>query len=450
MPEEIQISVQASPTESVSTLPCAICRRQFSRYTCPQCNIPYCSLTCFRSESHSNCSETFYQKELESDVRSAPSASEEEKRKMMELLKQFEQESTDDDLLIPDADEEEDTGDELAYRLGGMDLDSASYDDIWAALTPAERDKFMRALQDPNSELTQQLLASEELEKERIEPWWETPTGMDADAEDQIPSDASKKAELHRRYGTKPPVMQVPSSMLNTPSVPGKSPMLLYNICAVCITYAYITRSLATSPLSSVSPSNPEYEEARATVSRLLPFLADRKSTMVYPSLSNVVTDIWSRFEPGTMTPPFFSILLRDAVVLLLPSSVTVVSTASSLEGSSPDLSSHPSAKVLRVFSDLSYLLAHHRPTQQPQTTANTNGGMEKPKPSHVAHKLTFYAAHVVGVPPLLLRALVDELRVCATGMEREETVVKGASHELRGERPVGAAPPKARIEEIS
>ncbi|PCH44112.1 hypothetical protein WOLCODRAFT_164926 [Wolfiporia cocos MD-104 SS10] len=183
MPEEIQISAQASPTESVSTLPCAICRRQFSRYTCPQCNIPYCSLTCFRSESHSNCSETFYQKELESDVRSAPSASEEEKRKMMELLKQFEQESMDDDLLIPDADEE-DTGDELAYRLGGMDLDSASYDDIWAALTPAERDKFMRALQDPNSELAQQLLASEELEKERTEPWWEMPMGMDADAED--------------------------------------------------------------------------------------------------------------------------------------------------------------------------------------------------------------------------------------------------------------------------
>lgn len=25
------------------------CRRQFSRYTCPKCNIPYCSLICFRS-----------------------------------------------------------------------------------------------------------------------------------------------------------------------------------------------------------------------------------------------------------------------------------------------------------------------------------------------------------------------------------------------------------------
>lgn len=29
------------------------CRRQFSKYTCPTCNIPYCSLTCFRSEVRS-------------------------------------------------------------------------------------------------------------------------------------------------------------------------------------------------------------------------------------------------------------------------------------------------------------------------------------------------------------------------------------------------------------
>jgi hypothetical protein len=26
------------------------CRRQFSRYTCPRCNLLYCSLPCFRAE----------------------------------------------------------------------------------------------------------------------------------------------------------------------------------------------------------------------------------------------------------------------------------------------------------------------------------------------------------------------------------------------------------------
>lgn len=26
------------------------CRRQFSKYTCPKCNVPYCSLICFRSQ----------------------------------------------------------------------------------------------------------------------------------------------------------------------------------------------------------------------------------------------------------------------------------------------------------------------------------------------------------------------------------------------------------------
>ena len=32
------------------------CRRQFSRYTCPRCNLLYCSLSCFRAEVSQNLS----------------------------------------------------------------------------------------------------------------------------------------------------------------------------------------------------------------------------------------------------------------------------------------------------------------------------------------------------------------------------------------------------------
>ncbi|KAH9951173.1 hypothetical protein B0H21DRAFT_355921 [Amylocystis lapponica] len=47
----VQISSGASTSsEPLANIPCAICRRQFSKYSCPRCNIPYCSLTCFRSE----------------------------------------------------------------------------------------------------------------------------------------------------------------------------------------------------------------------------------------------------------------------------------------------------------------------------------------------------------------------------------------------------------------
>ncbi|XP_077863313.1 zinc finger HIT domain-containing protein 2-like [Saccoglossus kowalevskii] len=39
---------------------CKLCLKQFSRYTCPRCNIPYCSVSCYKSEAHSSCSEQFY------------------------------------------------------------------------------------------------------------------------------------------------------------------------------------------------------------------------------------------------------------------------------------------------------------------------------------------------------------------------------------------------------
>lgn len=29
---------------------CSSCRRQIAKYTCPKCNLPYCSLACFRSQ----------------------------------------------------------------------------------------------------------------------------------------------------------------------------------------------------------------------------------------------------------------------------------------------------------------------------------------------------------------------------------------------------------------
>ncbi|KAH8116507.1 hypothetical protein DFH11DRAFT_1462289, partial [Phellopilus nigrolimitatus] len=51
------------------------CHRQVSRYTCPSCNLAYCSIACFRSDEHAQCSESFYKRELESEISTQPSAS---------------------------------------------------------------------------------------------------------------------------------------------------------------------------------------------------------------------------------------------------------------------------------------------------------------------------------------------------------------------------------------
>jgi len=79
---------------------------------------------CIYCQSHSQCSETFYRKEVESGINSEPSKTAEEKLQMVELLKRLEQQSQEDDqtLLETDDDMNEDAASDLAQRLGGMDI----------------------------------------------------------------------------------------------------------------------------------------------------------------------------------------------------------------------------------------------------------------------------------------------------------------------------------------
>ncbi|KII87478.1 hypothetical protein PLICRDRAFT_664480 [Plicaturopsis crispa FD-325 SS-3] len=403
--------------ESSEKAPCAICRRQFSKYTCPTCNIGYCSLTCFRSEAHAQCSETFYRKEVESDIHSEPSKTTEERLKMMEMLKRFEQDSAEDDIdALADNDDETD----LSRRLANVDLSAASSDYLWSLLTPDERDKFTRAFDDPSSELAQQLLTSEELERERYEPWWEAPS-----------LNVEENEALHpgsfKRYGASPQLMTVPSNM-RKPLPLGSS--LIYNICLVCIAYAYVTRHLAVSPLSSASSNEVEHEESRNLISRLVPFLTDNKSKTVHPTLSSAVTDIWSRFDADTMPGSFFYVVLRDASSLLRPAPVMEVPHQSSFTGSPDiDLSTHPCLKSILVFSDLVALFEQHRPARA----------------NHIVHKLTFYAAQIIGTPSEILTALADE--VLARSRTAEAERVSASAERLT---PSSSRRPENDIERLS
>ena len=49
-----------------------------------------------------------------------------------------------------------------------------------------------------------------------------------------------------------------------------------------------------------------------------------------------------------------------------------------------------------------------------------TLGPPQKAKPNHIVHKLTFYAAHVLGTPGPMLRVLADEASMRAMSFEKE------------------------------
>lgn len=83
-------------------------------------------------------------------------------------------------------------------------------------LTEKERAKFMKAFQNPTSELSQQLLASPELEKEITAPWWEFPSNT--------------TEATHILHGPKPEGIPIPDTMLR-PTTDG--PLLVYNVSAI-------------------------------------------------------------------------------------------------------------------------------------------------------------------------------------------------------------------------
>ena len=99
-------------------------------------------------------------------------------------------------------------------RLAWNIEDAASPDTIWEVLSPSEREKFLRALQDPTSEVAKELLASEELRRNIREPWWEDKRSRDE----------------HGEAPEEPVMITIPVAMLKP--VPNR-PLLAYNLAAI-------------------------------------------------------------------------------------------------------------------------------------------------------------------------------------------------------------------------
>lgn len=96
---------------------CALCRQHAAQYNCPQCNVPYCSLSCYQAPQHAACARPFADAALRNELGAAaaakqheratidadddefdlhgegggsgPRASEEERKKMMDVLRRL-------------------------------------------------------------------------------------------------------------------------------------------------------------------------------------------------------------------------------------------------------------------------------------------------------------------------------------------------------------------------
>ncbi|XP_062870098.1 zinc finger HIT domain-containing protein 2 [Trichomycterus rosablanca] len=175
-------------SSSSSPRPCGLCVVQPARYTCPRCNVPYCSLSCYRGDAHTSCSEDFYRECVSQELKLRGGSDQEVQRNMREILLRLRsdhgtaRELTEEERLGTEKltllsrlaqiqetgleghedevekilhqlgqignegeDTEEDEED-LATRLSGVNIDALTGDELWKLLPEKEKQKFQRLL----------------------------------------------------------------------------------------------------------------------------------------------------------------------------------------------------------------------------------------------------------------------------------------------------------------
>ncbi|BFZ17816.1 hypothetical protein BsWGS_20855 [Bradybaena similaris] len=119
---------------------CKICLKEIAKYTCPRCNMGYCSLPCYKSEKHAACSEAFYKECVINELKDMNTSSEDRDKVLKMLSEDLEQKGEDD--YESDVEEED-----LEDRLNGLDIDR-DIQLIWSQLTKKEKEEFGRMLLD--------------------------------------------------------------------------------------------------------------------------------------------------------------------------------------------------------------------------------------------------------------------------------------------------------------
>lgn len=141
------------------------CDNALAKYSCPKCNILYCSLNCYQSVSHLECSESFYKENVMNELQIGDNT--DKKNTMLEILQRMHESNkisvSEDDLDVGDEDEpveylnfggdfhfdsldsdDDDDFQDITDRLAGVNLDNA--EEVWEKLTEDEKQDFVAFL----------------------------------------------------------------------------------------------------------------------------------------------------------------------------------------------------------------------------------------------------------------------------------------------------------------
>lgn len=155
---------KSSKAPSQSDVVCSICGKKQGQYTCPKCDLLYCSLDCYKSEKHQGCSESFYEENVKEELALDPGVDTEEKKRMLEVLDKYGEGATDEwKYQLPEdakkkrkeleeqlanqegEDEDEDISPEDLQELEKV-VDQSSVEQLWGMLTEEEKAEFKKML----------------------------------------------------------------------------------------------------------------------------------------------------------------------------------------------------------------------------------------------------------------------------------------------------------------
>ncbi|KAI3883314.1 hypothetical protein MKX03_000330 [Papaver bracteatum] len=120
---------------------CRVCQKQFSQYTCPRCNLRYCSLQCYKGHSL-RCTESFMRENVMAELHQTQ-PDDNSKQKMLDILKRFHSEEEPiEDIDHSDNDDNDDhtLSEEIMQKI--LSGNQVSLDD----LSPEEAQQFQRAV----------------------------------------------------------------------------------------------------------------------------------------------------------------------------------------------------------------------------------------------------------------------------------------------------------------
>ncbi len=147
---------------------CKVCDENESKYICPRCEAPYCSLPCYKAHS-ADCLESFYKAQIDNELQSQKTSPEERKKleSILQRLKKIDQEDFSDE---EEQDDEQETPEQIAEREKYHRLQTlADNPDLDVSdLTPEEMALFEEFVKE------QVKNHGENLDFQVWRPWWES------------------------------------------------------------------------------------------------------------------------------------------------------------------------------------------------------------------------------------------------------------------------------------